>query len=118
MSLFDVSDITKPKLFDKVTMGDRWSWSEAQYDEKAFTVLPHAGLILVPYQGHEAGGYVKNVQIIDLNEKTLKKRGVIEHALQPRRATEYQDFILSISGKELLTVDATDRDNPGRKKRG
>ena len=112
VSLFDVSDITKPKLFDKVTMGDRWSWSEAQYDEKAFTVLPHAGLILVPYQGHEAGGYVKNVQIIDLNEKTLKKRGVIEHALQPRRATEYQDFILSISGKELLTVDASDRDNP------
>jgi len=112
VSLFDVSDITKPKLFDKVSMGDRWSWSEAQYDEKAFTVLPHAGLILVPYQGHEAGGYVKNVQIIDLNEKTLKKRGVIEHALQPRRATEYQDFILSISGKELLTVDATDRDNP------
>ena len=112
VSLFDVSDVTKPKLFDKVTMGDRWSWSEAQYDEKAFTVLPHAGLILVPYQGHEEGGYVKNVQIIDLNEKTLKKRGVIEHALQPRRATEYQDYILSISGKELLTVDATDRDNP------
>ena len=112
VSLFDVSDVTKPKLFDKVTMGDRWSWSEAQYDEKAFTVLPHAGLILVPYQGHEEGGYVKNVQIIDLNEKTLKKRGVIEHALQPRRATEYQDYIMSISGKELLTVDATDRDNP------
>jgi len=112
VSLFDVSDVTRPKLFDKVTMGDRWSWSEAQYDEKAFTVLPHAGLILVPYQGHEEGGYVKNVQIIDLNEKTLKKRGVIEHALQPRRATEYQDYILSISGKELLTVDATDHDNP------
>ena len=112
VSLFDVSDVTQPKLFDKVTMGDRWSWSEAQYDEKAFTVLPHAGLILVPYQGREAGGYAKNVQIIDLNEKTLTKRGVIEHALQPRRATEYQDYILSISGKELLTVDATDRDNP------
>jgi len=113
VSLFDVSDVTQPKLFDKVTMGERWSWSEAQYDEKAFTVLPHAGLILVPYQGHEAGGgYAKNVQIIDLNEKTLKKRGVIEHALQPRRATEYQDFIMSISGKELLSVDATDRDNP------
>jgi len=113
VSLFDVSDVTQPKLFDKVTMGERWSWSEAQYDEKAFTVLPHAGLILVPYQGHEAGGgYAKNVQIIDLNEKALKKRGVIEHALQPRRATEYQDFIMSISGKELLSVDATDRDNP------
>jgi len=112
VSLFDVSDVTKPKLFDKVTMGDRWSWSEAQYDEKAFTVLPHAGLILVPYQGFEGGGYAKKVQIIDLNEETLKKRGVIEHALQPRRATEYQDFIMSISGQELLSVDATNRDQP------
>ena len=112
VSLFDVSDVTKPRLFDKVTMGDRWSWSEAQYDEKAFTVLPHAGLILVPYQGYESGGYAKKVQIIDLNEKTLKKRGVIEHALQPRRATEYQDFIMSISGQELLSVDATNRDKP------
>ena len=112
VSLFDVSDVTKPRLFDKVTMGDRWSWSEAQYDEKAFTVLPHAGLILVPYQGYEGTGYAKKVQIIDLNEKTLKKRGVIEHALQPRRATEYQDFIMSISGQELLSVDATNRDKP------
>ncbi|MED6325716.1 MAG: beta-propeller domain-containing protein, partial [Verrucomicrobiota bacterium] len=112
VSLFDVSDVTKPRLFDKVTMGDRWSWSEAQYDEKAFTLLPHAGLILVPYQGYEGTGYAKKVQIIDLNEKTLKKRGVIEHALQPRRATEYQDFIMSISGQELLSVDATNRDKP------
>ena len=112
VSLFDVSDVTKPRLFDKVTMGDRWSWSEAQYDEKAFTVLPHAGLILVPYQGYEGTGYAKKVQIIDLNEKTLKKRGVIEHALQPRRATEYQDFIMSISGQELLSVDASNRDKP------
>ena len=112
VSLFDVSDVTKPKLFDKVIMGDRWSWSEAQYDEKAFTVLPHAGLILVPYQGYEGTGYAKKVQIIDLNEKTLKKRGVIEHALQPRRATEYHDFIMSISGQELLSVDATNRDKP------
>ena len=112
VSLFDVSDVTKPRLFDKVTMGDSWSWSEAQYDEKAFTVLPHAGLILVPYQGYEGTGYAKKVQIIDLNEKTLKKRGVIEHALQPRRATEYQDFIMSISGQELLSVDATNRDKP------
>ena len=112
VSLFDVSDVTSPKLFDKVTMGDSWSWSEAQYDEKAFTVLPHAGLILVPYQGYESGGYSKKVQIIDLGQKTLKKRGVIEHALQPRRATEYQDFIMSISGQELLSVDASDRDKP------
>lgn len=112
VSLFDVSDVNNPKLFDKVSMGESWSWSEAQYDEKAFTVLPHAGLILVPYQGHEAGGYAKKVQIIDLGQKTLKKRGVIEHSMQPRRATEYQDFIMSISGQELLSVDAADRDRP------
>ena len=49
------------------TMGDRWSWSEAQYDEKAFTALPHAGLILVPYQATKE--LATPVQIIDLNER-------------------------------------------------
>src|SRR5262249_56544291 len=38
--------------------------------------------------------------------------GVIEHLFEPRRATLYANRILSISGWELLSVDATDRDHP------
>lgn len=112
VSLFDVHDPAQPSLLDKVPLGVNQSWSEATSDEKAFSVLPDAGLILVPYQGYETNGYASRVQLIDLGADTLKARGTIEHAFQPRRATLHQDRIYSISGKELLAVDATDRDHP------
>jgi hypothetical protein len=113
VSLFDVKDPAKPALLDNVPLGEKYSWSEATYDEKAFSVLPEAGLILVPYQGEFSnGGYASRVQIIDLNATTLKARGNIEHQFQPRRATVHGDRILSIAGNELLVVDASDRDNP------
>lgn len=113
VSLFDVRDPAHPALLAKVPLGENHSWSEANYDEKAFTVLPDAGLILVPYQGYTQQGYASRVQLIELTADTLTARGVIEHALQPRRATLHGERILSLSGRELLVVDATDRDHPG-----
>jgi len=112
VSLFDVKDPSKPTQLDKVSLGENHSWSEANYDEKAFSVLPEAGLILVPYQGEFSGGYASRVQLIDLGETTLKARGTIDHQFQPRRATVHGDRILSIAGNELLVVDASDRDKP------
>lgn len=112
VALFDVADPAKPALLAKVPLGDGSSSSEANYDEKAFTVLPDAGLILVPYQGWNQDGYAARVQLIDLKPDTLTPRGVIEHAMQPRRATLHRDRVLSISGRELFSVDATDRDQP------
>ena len=117
VSLFNVENPAQPSLIGKVPLGENSSWSEATYDEKAFSVLADAGLILVPYQGYLTNGYATRVQLIDLklNDLTtnaLVQRGAIEHQFQPRRATVYQDYLLSISGKELLTVDAADRDQP------
>ena len=112
VSLFDVANPAAPALLSRVALGENYSWSEANYDEKAFAVLPEAGLILVPYTGNTDNGYSSRVQLVDLNASSLVKRGVIEHQFQPRRATLYSDRILSISGWELLSVDATDRDHP------
>lgn len=112
VSLFDVADPAAPGLLSRVLLGQNFSWSEANYDEKAFTVLPDAGLILVPYNGDTTNGYASRVQLIDLNRSSLAVRGAIEHDFQPRRATLYTNRILSISGWELLSVDATDRDHP------
>jgi len=112
VSLFDVHDPAKPSLLSKVPLGVNNSWSEANNDEKAFSVLPDSGLILVPYQGYETNGYASRVQLIDLGADSLKARGTIEHSFQPRRATLHNDRIYSISGKELLTVDAANRDTP------
>jgi hypothetical protein len=112
VSLFDVHDPAHPAVLSRVPLGVNNSWSEANNDEKAFAVLPDAGLILVPYEGYETNGYASRVQLIDLGTDSLKARGTIDHSFQPRRATLSNNRVYSISGKELLTVDATDRDNP------
>ncbi|MDO9262554.1 MAG: beta-propeller domain-containing protein [Desulfosalsimonadaceae bacterium] len=48
MSLFDVSDITAPKLLDTRTIGDRGTESEALYNYKAFTFQPEKNLLALP----------------------------------------------------------------------
>lgn len=117
-SLFDVSDPANPSLASRVEVGGdkEWTWSEANWNEKAVAILPAENLILLPYQSWRWGnGADSAVQIIDFNAaaKTLVKRGIVKHAFQPRRATALEQGILaSISNRELLLVDASDRDNP------
>lgn len=112
VSLFDVRNPAKPSLLDKVFIGENSSWSEANSDEKAFNVLAEDGLILLPFQGYSTNGYAQKTQLIDLGESTLTARGTIDHTLQPRRATLHNGHVLSLSGRELVSVDATDRANP------
>lgn len=112
VSLFDVADPARPSRLSRVTLGSGWSWSEGNWDEKAFNVLSDAGLILVPFQSWTTNAYTRQVQLIDLSANSLALRGVIDHEFQPRRATLVRDRVLSISARELLSVDATDRDHP------
>jgi hypothetical protein len=112
VSLFNVADPSAPVLTERVRLGENYSSSEANWDEQAFSVLPDAGLILVPFSGDTTNGYASSVQLIDFDANSLTPRGVIQHELQPRRATLYEDRILSLSGWELLSVDASDRDHP------
>src|SRR5262249_42037895 len=112
VSLFDVSNPAAPSLLSRVALGQNYSWSEANDDEKAFAVLNDIGLILVPYAGQATNGWTSQVQLIDLNPDKLVSRGIIQHQWQPRRSTFSHGRILSLSGQQLLSVDATDRDNP------
>jgi hypothetical protein len=115
VSLFDVANPAKASLLSRVLLGDSYSWSEANYDEKAFSVMEDIGLILVPYSGDTTNGWASQVQLVDLGTTNLVARGVINHPLTPRRATYTHNRVLSLSGWELLSVDATDRDKPAVK---
>lgn len=117
VSLFDVSNSAEPKLVSKVALGENSSWSEANYDEKAMTVLSGAGLVLVPYQGYTQNGAASHVQLIDLGRDSLTKRGQISDQLYPRRATLHREHIVSISGREFISYDAANRDQPALKAR-
>ena len=112
VSLFDVQNPSEPALLSHLLLGQNYSWSEANYDEKAFTVLPDQGLILVPYNGDTTNGWTTQVQLIDLTRTNLVARGLIHHQCQPRRAAFSHERILSLSSSDLLTIDASDRDQP------
>jgi hypothetical protein len=111
VSLFDVSNPANPMLLSQVGVGDSNSWSEAGYDPEAFTILPDDGLILVPFQSWSANNDASGVQIIDLAPNALTARGIISQA-QARRATIFQNRVLSISGQEYLSVDISNQDSP------
>lgn len=115
-SLFDVRDPKNPSLSSRVEIGDGgYSWSEANWNEKAAAILPEAGLILLPYSSFNSEGHVSAVQLVDMNTATgsLVKRGVVRHAFTPRRASALREGILvSLSNRELFLLDSSNRDKP------
>jgi hypothetical protein len=112
VSLFDVHDPTQPVSLSHLLLGEKYAWSEATSDEKAFTVLPDQGLVLVPYNGDTTNGWTSQVQLIDLTRTNLIARGIVQHQSQPRRTAFSHNRVLSLSGWELLSVNVTDRDHP------
>ena len=90
------------------------SWSEANYNEKAIGYLANLGIFLIPYQSWENGQYVNKVQILELSNNGLHKRGTIAHRFQARRATPDQTGmkIFSISGNELCVTNFINREKP------
>jgi len=114
VSLFDVSDPGAPWLLGRVRLGAQYSWSQANQDEKAFTVLPEAGLVVVPFSSDTTNGYASVLQLIDFTTNSLTARGQIQSqsGLSYRRAALFKKRLLSLTDWELVSVDATDRSNP------
>ncbi|MEI6647353.1 MAG: beta-propeller domain-containing protein [bacterium] len=112
VSLFAVGDPAKAGLLARVRLGDGWSWSEANANEKALSLFEAEGLLLLPFEGYTTNGYRSQVQLIDVTDSSLAARGVIDQRFQARRTALHRGRVLSLSGKTLLTVNVTDRDNP------
>ncbi|HEX8310447.1 MAG TPA: beta-propeller domain-containing protein, partial [Chthoniobacteraceae bacterium] len=112
VSLFDISDPTKPAELSRVQLDA--GWSEAVWNEKAFSVLPEENLILLPVSGSNqlTGASAAGVQLLDLHRDFIVKRGILQRSFAPRRATLHRERILAISPESLIAADATDRDNP------
>jgi len=116
VSLFDVSDRKNPKLSSRVNVGESgYSWSEAEWNEKAVRILPQAGLVLVPMTEWSGDKASHGVRILGLNRsgKTLTALGTIRHEFSPRRSTLLDgDLVASVSNRELLLVDVQNRSAP------
>lgn len=116
-SLFDVADPANPTLSSRVFLSDAWAgFSESLYDEKALKILAEENLVLVPFSVHwsDSGDTGHRVQLleIDRSAKALRPRGRIAHDFEPRRSAVAGGALASISQRQLVTADISNRDNP------
>ena len=115
VSLFDVSNPEQPTLAQRIDVGNSWSWSEAEWNEKAVKILEDSGLILIPVVETNGSNTSQRVCLVDFDasSRTMNARGVIDHEFSPRRATLLENGVIaSISNRQLLLVDASNRDLP------
>jgi hypothetical protein len=131
VSLYDITDLTNPSpMITREEVDLEWSWSEAQWDDRAFSVLEKAtnvvaadgvtqetGLVLLPFSGWDdaADKYVSAVQIYTFSDSTLTLRGTMEHGTPVRRsfvADATDNTTGNLSEAELSLFDTTDPDAP------
>ncbi len=123
VSLFDVSDLTKPKELQRVTFGKGWSQLAEDQDRihKSVRVLDEQGLIMVPFasSGRWWNGNCdkgqSGIQLIDFGRDTLTLRGVAPQYGMPRRAFLANDRLVAVSDRNVTSFDVTSRDAPVKK---
>ncbi|MCC7537430.1 MAG: beta-propeller domain-containing protein [Deltaproteobacteria bacterium] len=114
LSLFDVSDPAAPRLLDRLSSGSEWSWSEASWERKAWTVDAEAGLVLFPYSGYdsETGTPSNHLGIVELSRDDLRARGVVESPAPVERSAIHEERVYALSQSALQVIDLRDRDLP------
>lgn len=114
VSMYNVADPEDPKEINTVEIGSGYTYSEANYDWKAFKIFDELGLILLPVIDY--GTYwepLYKLYLIDFDlDKGLKTRGYIASDSYVRRGIAIVDLIFSIGENHVVLADATDRDNP------
>jgi len=118
VSIFDVTDPYNAVLEDRVKIGDGYSWSGANFDDKRLSILDDLNLILVPYStyGSSSGSWKEThgVQIVsfDLENNDLTLNGAGETPMQVTRTRVVNDRIIATSDTHLIAIDPTDVDDP------
>jgi hypothetical protein len=128
VSLYDISDLENPEPFiARAEVSADSSWSEARWDDRAFSVLENAvsvenddgvletGLVLLPYSGYSSNyeDYFAGVQIFTFSENSLTPRGSMNHGTQVRRSfLANESTSANLSEAELSLFDHTSPDDP------
>jgi len=115
--LFDVSDPDNAVLEDHVVIGDGYTYSEANWDPKALTILKDEGVIVVPYSSYDWTGYGTSeygVQLIsfDLEKGDLQVRGKITGTSPVTRSRSVNGNLVTTSDRVLQSIDYGNLDAP------
>jgi hypothetical protein len=104
---------------DRVLIGEGYSWSTANWDPKALSVIDDQNIVLVPFDSYtydENGQYksFSGLQIVefDLDEGDLVAGGAIEHIGTVQRTRANSERIFAVSTQLLQVINAKDINNP------
>ena len=131
ISLYDIEDLKNldPLLKRKHIDQQQWSWSEANWDDRAFSVLENAtevtsedgvtetGLILLPFSGRSSTDQTltSGTQIFTFSRSTLTRRGQMLHSTPVRRsfvANAQDNLAGNLSDSEFSLFNTADPDSP------
>ena len=115
ISMYNVADPENPKEINTVEVGSDYSYSEAEYDWKAFKIFDDLGLILLPLTDYNNDSWESTYKLylVDFDlDKGLKTRGFIASDSYVRRGVAIQNLIFSIGENHVVVADSTDRDHP------
>lgn len=115
--LFDVTDPENAMLVDREVIGDGYTYSEANWDPKALTILKDERIVVVPYSSHDWEWYTgseNGVQLIsyDLDDGTLDVRGKITGTSPIKRSRVVNGNLVTTSERVLQSIDFADPDAP------
>lgn len=118
VSLFDVSDLSKPTMLKRVQFGSGWGSFAEDQDRihKSVQVLDDKGLVLVPFASYgrwDNGNCAQpqsGIQLISYSHDDIALRGVAPQYGQPRRAFLANGRLLAVSDRNVTSfnVDALD----------
>ncbi|ALG67466.1 beta-propeller domain-containing protein [Beggiatoa leptomitoformis] len=107
LSLFDVSNPTKPQLINRLVPlvnQAAWSYSQALQDEQALLLNWDGALTALPIEswGNAVGSYL---QIASLANKQLTDKGLVSSPVQLLRSTPIDtDKLVALGDQALLTI--------------
>ena len=113
LSLFDVADVEHPREVASFVIGggeNEWSYSEAQYEHKAFLFVPGRDLVVIPvFMGSWDSGYAKyegwaGAYVVSVSPQGFALRGTVAHGGNPEDAGSQQVHRSLYIGDYLYTV--------------
>lgn len=118
VSLFDVTDPANALMKARVRIGTGYTWSAANWEPKALTVVDAKGLVIVPFSSTSSDIYssktTNGIQLVefDLSKMTLAAKGAIANSQPVSRTRAYGDRILATSDYALQVINAADAARP------
>jgi len=106
ISLFDVTNVSKPKELYKVNLGGQGSYSEAQYNHKAFMFSKEKNILSIPVDirnGYEDNNGKQGAAVFTVSLNGIKEKGIISHSDDINRNSEL--YNLSIVRRTLYIDD-------------